>query len=278
MTENEINALVSLLDDDDKEVLSIVHAKLLTVPNAAIPLMAKRLEEPNLEENLQQKIEELIHTLRYNTVFERLSAWKNSGAVDLLEGLWLVALYQYPDLKLEDLRSQIKQFKLEAWLDFRENQHPYDQIKILNHTFFNRLNFVANTKQFHAIENSMVNQILELRASNPIGLCCIYMIIAQELGLPIYGVNLPNVFVLTYKQPNLQFYINVFGKGVILSRHELELHVKQLKIESQDAFFEPCSNLTIIRRLLRNLIISFEKANNKDSAEQTERILKAMIG
>jgi regulator of sirC expression with transglutaminase-like and TPR domain len=277
MKESEIKALIRLLDDEDQEVLVLIEAKVKELGSAALPYLEEAFFNETTEESFRERIGQLVQLMKQQSVQERLITWKNDGAKDLLEGLWIVASFQYPDLKLEDLRSEIKRFKLETWLEFRENMHPYDQVKAINHTFFTKLNFTANTKSFHATNNSMINQVFEQRLSNPIGLCCVYMLIAQELSLPIYGVNLPNVFVLTYKQPNIQFYINVFSRGVILTKIEIENHIKQLNLEPQDAFFEPCGNLTIIQRVLRNLIVSFEKVQDVSAAKQTEALLRAII-
>ncbi len=64
----------------------------------------------------------------------------------------------------------------------------------------------------------MINQVLESKKGNPISLAAVYMLIAQKLKLPIFGVNLPNLFVLIYKSEELNFYINVFNRGVIFSK------------------------------------------------------------
>ena len=60
----------------------------------------------------------------------------------------------------------------------------------------------------------MINAVLESKKGNPISMCVVYMLIAQKLKLPVYGVNLPSLFVLTYKKGDEQFYINAFNKGL----------------------------------------------------------------
>ncbi len=60
----------------------------------------------------------------------------------------------------------------------------------------------------------MLHLVLENKRGNPLTLCVIYLLIATKLDLPVYGVNLPNLFILTYKHPVVdQFYINVYNKG-----------------------------------------------------------------
>jgi regulator of sirC expression with transglutaminase-like and TPR domain len=101
------------------------------------------------------------------------------------------------------------------------------------------------------------------------------MLVAQRLDLPVFGVNLPNLFVLTYQladQP-LSFYINCYNRGVVLSRADIEHYVGQLGITSQDSFYEPCSNLDIVCRAMRNLQVSFEKLQELGKAEEVGQLL-----
>jgi regulator of sirC expression with transglutaminase-like and TPR domain len=87
----------------------------------------------------------------------------DDGAKDLLEGAWIIATYQYPDIELAYLRKEIEQLYYEVWLDFKNDMHPFDQIKAINHALFEKLKFKANTKNFHAPGNSMINVVLETK-------------------------------------------------------------------------------------------------------------------
>ena len=188
--------------------------------------------------------------------------------------MWLVATYQYPDLELIKLKQELEQIYYETWLEFKPDLYPFDQVKIINSVFFNKLKFGANTKNFHSPGNSMINVVLESRKGNPITLCVLYMLVAQKLKLPVYGVNLPNLFVLTYKDGvNTQFYINAFNKGLIFSRQDIENYINELHLAPQSSFFEPCSNLEIIRRVFRNLIMSFDKMGEHAKAEEVKELL-----
>jgi regulator of sirC expression with transglutaminase-like and TPR domain len=188
--------------------------------------------------------------------------------------MWLVATYQYPDLEIEKLRQELEQIYYETWLEFRPDLYPIDQIKVVNSVLFNKLKFGANTKNFHSPGNSLINVVLETRKGNPITLCVIYMLVAQKLKLPVQGVNLPNLFILTYKDAqNNQFYINAFNRGLIFSRQDIENYINELHLVPQDSFFEPCETIEIVRRALRNLIMSFEKMGEHAKAEEVKLLL-----
>ncbi len=272
MKESELKALVSLLDDEDKQISAHVQEKILSLGTGAIPFLEKEWES-NLNPDVQTRIEELIHTLQYDLVRERLKSWYTSTDQDLLTGMWILATYQYPDIELEKLKQELEQIYYDAWLEFRPDLYPYDQVKVINSVIFNKLKFGANTKNFHSPGNSMINVVLETHKGNPITLCVIYMLIAQKLKMPVQGVNLPNLFILTYKDDNHQFYINAFNRGLIFSKQDIENYIHELHLVPQQSFFEPCSSLEIVRRALRNLVMSFEKMGEHAKADEVKVLL-----
>jgi regulator of sirC expression with transglutaminase-like and TPR domain len=272
MEVKELKALVSLLDDDDKQIASHIEEKILSLGTTIIPFLEQEWEI-NFNPLVQKRIEEIIHTLQYELVKERLKEWYASPDQDLLTGMWIIATYQYPDIELEKLRQDLEQIYYETWLEFKPELYAFDQIKIINGVLFNKLKFGANTKNFHSPGNSMINIVLESRKGNPITLCVIYMLVAQKLKLPVYGVNLPNLFILTYRNEQHTFYINAFNRGLIFSKQDIENYINELHLVPQKSFYEPCNSLEIIRRALRNLIMSFEKMGEHAKAEEVKLLL-----
>lgn len=272
LNDRELKALVSLLDDQDDQIVNQITDKIRSLGKDIIPFLESEWET-NFNPSVQRRIEELIHDLQYELLKDRIRDWYESKDQDLLTGLWMVATYQYPDLELEKIKQDLEQIYYDAWLEFKPDLYPYDQIKILNSVLFNKLKFGANTKNFHSPGNSMINVVLETHKGNPITLCVIYMLVAQKLKMPVYGVNLPNLFIVTYKEEKNQFYINAFNKGLIFTRQDIENYIHELRLTPQDSFFEPCSNLEIIRRVFRNLIMSFDKMGEHAKAEEVKELL-----
>jgi regulator of sirC expression with transglutaminase-like and TPR domain len=122
----------------------------------------------------------------------------------------------------------------------------------------------------------MISAVLETRKGNPISLCAIYLLFAQKMGLPIYGVNLPNLFILTYLIGEEAFYINVFNRGLVFTREDIDNYLDNLQLERKAIFYEPCTNLDIILRTLRNLIVSFEKLGDYHKSDEIKLILQKL--
>lgn len=272
LSEKELHALVSLLDDSDREVKNHVRDRIISLGHEVIPFLEKKWED-SFNPDIQKEIEELVHDLQFSQLKERLIDWKNSPEQDLLTGLWIVNTYQYPDLEFEKLNAEMHQIYFEVWTAFKNDLLPYEQVRIINSVLFNNLRFSANTKNFHSPGNSMLSNVLDTKKGNPISLCAIYLLVAKKLGLPIYGVNLPNLFVLTYKSVDATFYINAFNKGLIFSKKDINNYLEHLKIDPLDVFFEPCSYKDIITRTLRNLIVAFEKLGEAEKVSEVRELL-----
>lgn len=272
LSDKELQALVSLLDDPDREVHALVCEKLIAQGPEVIPFLEKKWEE-SFSPEIQKEIEELVHQLQYSLLKQRLIDWKASPEQDLLKGLWIINTYQYPDLEFDKLNAEMQQIYFEVWTAFQKDLSPHEQVRTINSVLFNRLKFSANTKNFHSPGNSMLSNVLDTKKGNPISLCSIYILVAKRLGLPIFGVSLPNLFVMLYQSKENSFYINAFNKGQTFTRKDIHSYLEQLKIEPLERFFEPCSNLEIIQRFLRNLIYSFEKLGELDKVEELKTLL-----
>jgi regulator of sirC expression with transglutaminase-like and TPR domain len=272
LSNRAIKALISLLEDDDSEVIQHVHQEIRAMGRLAIPFLETEWEQ-NLNPKVQSRIEDLLHSLQLESTRNFLLEWKEAHQDDLLHGLWAIATYQYPELNLQDLRKKIDEIYYSAWLRFKDNLHPYDQVKILNYVLFDELKFTANTKNFHSPGNSMINIVLESKRGNPITMCAVYLLIAQRFQLPIWGVNMPNQFILTYKSDKIQFYIHAFNKGLIFPRSDISNYIAQLNLSPRDEFYEPCTHMVIIQRILRNLILSFEHLGEQVKVEELKELL-----
>ncbi len=217
----EIEALVKLLDDTDADIFSHVEDKLLSYGSEVIPAL-ENFWEQSLDVILQQRIEDLIHKIQFQSLKHDLQTWALSGAFDLLSGFILVSRYQYPDLDEQKIIQQIDTIKRDAWIELSYDTSPVEKVKILNHVFYNIHGFTGNTTNYQDPQNSYINVVLETRRGNQISLAIIYSVVAQKLDIPIYGVNLPQHFILAYrdeqqqlknearKEEEILFYINAF--------------------------------------------------------------------
>jgi hypothetical protein len=281
----EIQALISLLDDPDAIIFEQIRDKLLSIGQDAIPALENAWEN-SFDTVIQNRIELIIHKIQFKEIQAALRMWAKPENQKLLDGAILIARYQYPDLDVEKIYTKIQQIKQDVWLELNDNLTALEKVKIINHLLFDVHGFSGNTTNYHAPQNSYINNVLESKKGNPLSVSMLYSIIAQDLQIPIYGVNLPEHFVLAYvdmhnnifDQTNefgnsVLFYVNAFSRGTVFSKGEIDSFLKQLKLQPQAIFYEPCSNLDMIKRQIRNLINSYEKLGYPDKVRELESLI-----
>ncbi|MDD2277780.1 MAG: transglutaminase-like domain-containing protein [Bacteroidales bacterium] len=273
MRPKEFAALIALLEDPDAEVFNSISNKLITEGLPLVPLLEKAWES-STHELLQARIENILHQIQLQNARQVLSDWIESGATNLLEGALNVAKYQFPDLEYEVIDSHINKIKQKVWLELNESLTALEKVKVLNHILFGVCEFTGNTDNFFDPNNHYINTLIETKKGGPVVLSIFYSIIAQRLGMPVFGVSLPKNFLLAYedrynqsvantdKSHSVLFYINPFNRGAVLGKKEIEQFLTQNGIEHKDEYFEPCSNRTTISQLIASLMLSYQKVGN----------------
>ncbi len=281
----EVDSLIRLLDDPDIEIYEHVHQKLLSYGSEAISYLEGAWEQA-FDSIQQERIANLVHEIQFGIVKKDLELWHLSGAFDLLQGILIINRYQYPDLDEQKVINQIEGIKRDIWIQMMNEASPAEQVKLINHVFYSIYGFSGNISNHQDPQNSYLSQVLETKKGNQISLAIIYSIIAQKLDIPVYGVNLPQHFILAYLDESRQsefeggilFYINAFNKGFIFGRRDVDMFLKQLNLKYDKQFYEPCSNTDIIKRVLRNLISSYEHLGSSDKVEELNELLKIVEG
>ncbi|SJN32042.1 transglutaminase-like domain-containing protein [Sphingobacterium sp. JB170] len=276
MNERELKALISLLDDPDTEIYRELEDKLITCGPEVIPMLEKSWEA-SLDILFQGRIEQIVHKIQFNEVKTDLQLWKISNQENLLEGLLIINRYQYPNLADEEIHAKLAELRRDTWYYLMYEMSPVDKIKLLNNVLFREFGLSGNTTDYHAPQNSFINKVLETRKGNPISLACIYSLVAQRLDIPVYGVNLPKHFMLAYMNDEspeeVLFYINVFNRGQIMRKSDIKAFLDQLSLPASDEFMKPCDNLSIIKRVLRNLIAAYNQIDNVDKRDDVQLLL-----
>jgi regulator of sirC expression with transglutaminase-like and TPR domain len=282
----EIQAILILLEDPDKEIHEAIFQSLLDKGVEIVPELEKAWEVSE-NSNIQYKLEDIIHKIQLNAVQKSLDTWIKNGGIDLLEGTHIIARYQYPEIGFFEILNPIEKIKHDAQLEINDNLTALEKVKTLNHILFDIHKFTGNTNNYYSPQNSFLNQVILSKKGNPISLGIIYIAVAQKLGLPIYGVNLPKNFILAFidefyellgsdssSSDNVLFYINPFNHGAVLGKKEIDFFLKQQNITPEDMFYQPCSNIEIIQRLLLNLIYSYEKLGYDSRIKDLQTLLK----
>ncbi len=290
----QIDALINLIDDPDEGVYGHVRDRIISLGVDIIPHLENMWELNSFGHSFQQRIEDIIHIIQFDTVCEALTSWSRDGGKDLFEGALLVARYQYPDMDELEVKDQLMKIRQDVWLELNDELTAFEKVKIFNHILYDVHGLRGNKKNYHAAQNSYINTVLETKKGNPLSLSIIYIAIAESLGVPIYGVNLPNHFLLAYvdeynilrfidkvtnpeaDDSKILFYLNAFSQGTMVHKDEIRTYLEKINLGSDPAFMEPCDNRTMIVRLLNNLIFSYDRLGYPDKVEEIKILHKAV--
>jgi len=285
MESAKIKALINLLDDPDEMVYNQVREAIIKEGSEVIPLLEESWENVDHGSLYRSRLEELVHTIQLSRTTQLLSQWINDADKDLLEGAIIVAKYQYPDLDTSLIYDEIEKLRKSIWIEINEYHTAYEKIRIFNKVFFGKLGFRGAGSDYYSPFNSYINAVLESRKGNPLSISLVYSILAQKLNMPVYGVNLPNHFIVAYLDTDdilrhfsedehygVLFYINAYSKGAIFDRSEIDDYLKNLDKEPERSYYEPCSNSTIINRMITNLIIAYEQEGKTGKADELRHL------
>lgn len=294
----ELNAMVLLLDDTDEEVVRLVEERILSLGEEVVPMLEDQWSR-DFSIIHQSRLEDLIRKIQQDSVKDELRDWIQSEEQDLFDGIIILSRFHYPNINKQDISNRIDKIKLDAWLEMHYELTALEKVRILNHIFYEVNGFKGNTEDYHSPSNSYIHTVLDQKQGNPISLAILYSIVAQRLGIPIFGVNLPQHFILAYlfddkldetTMPDrnkllkdgalskVMFYINPFNKGLVFTRQNIDEFVRQLKIDSMPEFYLPCNNVEILKRVIRNLVSSYSKQGNPQKVLDLADLMEILGG
>jgi regulator of sirC expression with transglutaminase-like and TPR domain len=291
MYSNEVNALISLIEDPDETIYSQVRSELKNYGENIIPQLEQYWEMNDFGPLFQHRLEELISTIQYEGIYTRLREWKNSEDQNLLEGALVVNRFQYPSFDEDEIKQVVSKIRQDIWLELNDNLTAFETVKVFNHMFFNLHGFHGNRDNYTTAQNNFLSDVLSSKTGNPLSLGLLYAHLARTLDLPIYGVNLPSHFILCYldhspvheelglsaDDAEVLFYINPFNGGTILQKEEIDEFLTKHNMPMDERFYRPCSNMEMISRMLNNLIHAYIAANRDDKVRELRTLLSLLL-
>jgi len=284
MEENKIKALLQLLNDDDSQTFELIRSQIMDIGSQMMPYILEA-QHHSIDEGYNARLTQIYNDLNLENATQELIAWQQNNYKNLFHGLTVIAKYQYPRLEMSRISGLLNKIRQDAWLELKDTNTALEKVKVLNQVFFNMHSYHGNVNDYYAPENSFINDVLLQKKGNPIALSALYSIVAQSLGIPIYGVNTPRNFMLVYldktysfpidevQEKNVLFYINPYGKGEVHSMKDIFGYLKRINQEVKSEFYLPCSNSTIIKRSINNIIVAFDKKSRPDIVANYTKLL-----
>lgn len=268
----EIKALFALLDDPDEEVYNTVEQRLISYGTTIIPNL-ENLWENTISEEVQQRIEMIIHNIHYRDLTLEFTNWKN-GSTELLFGALLVAKYQYPDMQSITALQEIEKIRRNIWIEMNSYLTPMEQVKIMDSILYNYYKMRGGEIAYNKPNEFMLHLSLESKKGNAITTGILYQVLCELLDIPVQVINIPQQFLLGYFAPELAFKsqgghpsekIKFFidpSNGAAHSHQDIENYFKRINISATSSYFKPMNNKKIIQLLLEELSKCYDDVKN----------------
>lgn len=277
-TNKEISALFTLIDDPDEEVFGLVSEKIIDYGKNIIPNL-EHLWETTPNEEVQGRIELLIHRLHFTDLTEDFRQWNVAGHHDLMLGALLTSKFQYPDISTTPVLQEVEKIRRNIWLELNNYLTPLEQINIVTSILYSYYGLKGCETNYKEPNEFLLNKTLEAKRGNQISNGILYLLLCEILDIPVRAIQIPKQFIIAYLKPgyseeNLQnpvqkieFYIDPTS-GQVFTQQDVEAYFKRISVPPVGSYFRPLKNKQVIQMLLEEFGKCFD--TDKEKYKQAE--------
>jgi regulator of sirC expression with transglutaminase-like and TPR domain len=274
--DRERAALLNLLGDADPGVFAAVRERILAGgPSVCAWLRPHALSaDPILRKHAQA----ILQHFERGAADREFTAFclRHGADLDLETGALLLARTAYPDVNPAAYGALLDDYAETLRPRLAQCAGPGEQIAAINALLFGQLAFRGNEADYYDPRNNYLNQVLDRRMGNPIGLCVVYLLVARRLKLPVVGIGLPGHFLCRYQSSVASVYIDAYGRGRLLTKSDCMQYLLQTAFSAHDQFLAPLTPRRILLRLCHNLHHSYHQRERADDARRVHGYLLAL--
>lgn len=264
----EISALFSLIDDPDQEVFSSVSNRIVDFGRGIIPNL-ENLWENTFSEEVQERIEMLIHKLHFTDLIKDFKDWNSNPYHDLLFGSLLVAKFQYPELITAPVLQELERIRRNVWLELNSFLTAMEQANVISSIVYNYYNLKGVELGYNNPDDFFIHKVIASKKGNAVSNGTLYLLLAELLDINVKAINVPQQFILAYfhndydqltdpdPQSKIYFYIDTLS-GHIFSHKDMEAYFKRISVPIAPFYFKPLSHKRIIQIQLEELAKCFK--------------------
>ena len=250
----EIPHLIHLLDDESEVVREQVLRELLAF-GPGLDGMLRELED-QLTPAQRHLITQLVAGHLENRA--RRDAWRVWPSLptrreQLERAFDLLAQFQYgwsPPVRVPAMLDDLAK-------EFKTSGRSRDPVA-LNRFLFVSKRLQGCTEDYYDPRNSNLVHVLEEGKGLPISLVCIFMLVAERLGIRVEGCGVPGHYLARAKVSDADTYFDPYSDGRMLTQREVDKIRRRLSPNLVHLLTEVPTAQNIIRRFLRNLINAYE--------------------
>lgn len=281
MSISEIHALLALMDDPDELVYQHVRDRLLSKGKEVLPFVTDAAASGPECDLFQGRLSSLQAGLQQSDIKAELGDWLSEGGRNLWEGIQLVQRAVDPVWPIANSNYAFESLKREVWLELNDELTALEQVRIMNHIFFSVHEMEGVRRLPHVPQEALPTGVLSAKKGNPIGLGMLYLAVAEALGLPLRGINLPSHFILAYcdeafiaedlgpkGQAGILFYINPYSQGTVIGPDDVNEFLSHMEGDASAKSWRPAHSIEIVQRLVRNVVYALREQSEVQKADE----------
>jgi hypothetical protein len=282
---NEISALLRLIDDPDDEVFDTVSEKLLNYGKEIIPNL-EQLWETVEDEEVQERIELLIHRVHFMDLEHEFMEWARSRQPELLRGAILVAKFQFPDLNVPAILSKFDQMRRNVWLELNNYLTPLEQINVFNSILYSYYKLQGHELTDRDPKYFFINQVIESRQGNAYSIGILYLALCEILDVPVFAVDIPRQFIFAYIDTlhnffsldkegvqQIQFYVDPTS-GMVYTAKDVETYLRKINATPNESHHRPLLTKQIIFKMMEELSLCYRYRREDSKADEIEQLMR----
>ncbi len=274
MTNGEIYALTTLLDDPDSLIYDQVERKMISIGKEIVPILENTWKNTR-NMLVQTRIEHIVDTINFQKIESSFEAWNKSNEPDLLDAMMIINGIQYPNVDCRTYYNVIEDKVREIWLELNDNLTAFEKVNVINKVLFEIWNFRSvNESSYDSFQYNFLSNLMELKCGNQFSIACLYLVLAEKLDLPIYPVLLEDQLILTYAgshrpvdeidNEDILFYINPNENGIVFDEHSIKAWLQKHELENNADYYLPVSTKSLVSLYIGRLIMGYqEEQDNK---------------
>lgn len=277
----ELAFIAELFDDRDPVVRDCVDRKIIGMGKEVIPALEELRRKAGSVE-AKRVISDKI--MQYNAEFRIADLRRLAGAdatqpYSLREGCFVVCSMLNPQISREQFEEALYQCSSEYRQELSEQRTALENVSLFNHVFFHRLRFTLCDQEMTDPRQASIFDALRSRRGNPFTIAAIYMMLAEDVALPLYPLCFPGGFVPAYVEKGRElFYLNLFNNGEIFAQTHLRDYMIEQGIPFDHNRFLLRKPNVLVNIYLESLLFIYSSTEDENMQELIQKALAALGG
>ncbi len=249
-----IQSMVSLLGDRSVRVRNRVATQL----ENAMPGISNELQEMqnlNADPLIRERLGAIIAFGVSKDPSDHWMHMTENMCFNLRDGMASLCLTDTEQLCSRELALQRMDELVDRWFgQINESFTEQEKVDNLMNFLFKEEGFEGNSDNYYSLDNCYLHRVLESKKGLPVTLSILAVLLAEEAGLPLYGIGLPLHFIVGHFQGSkgIRFF-DCFDSGREVTQEECVQYLHSRGIFFHPQLLSPCENESVLNRVLVNI-------------------------